>query len=443
MLRHARRYGNPFLETETTSGVARESTLSMARIRLLLAAIALVAIGAGAALAFPLVRSHVASWPGLSWLKPAVAGGEKAGSAEQPHHRDEEAVVKLSDRQITAAGISLADVQDGVLARRIVVPGTIVPSGDRIARVAVKLLGTVAELRKRLGDPVARDEVVAVIDSREVADAKSEFLATKTTHDLQQTLFARAKMLWESKVATENDYLRARAVAEDARIKMEVARQKLSALGLTAEQIATLPEEPVTSLRRHDLRAPIAGKIAERRVDLGALVGREGQENELYVIVDLDVLWADLAVPPGDLPSLREGQDVTLLSGATGARLQAKVVFISPLLDKDTRSARVVAAFDNPGHAWRPGAFITAEIPLEEQRAEVVVPKAALQTVKGERVVFVRREDGFEARKVETGREDDRSVEIAFGLSPGERIAVSNTFVLKAELGKAEAEHDH
>jgi cobalt-zinc-cadmium efflux system membrane fusion protein len=94
---------------------------------------------------------------------------------------------------------------------------------------------------------------------------------------------------------------------------MEVARQKLSALGLTAEQIVTLPEEPVTSLRRHELRAPIAGKIAELRVDLGALVGREGQENELYVIVDLDVLWADLAVPPASLSLRRKSKNYFLL----------------------------------------------------------------------------------------------------------------------------------
>jgi cobalt-zinc-cadmium efflux system membrane fusion protein len=70
-----------------------------------------------------------------------------------------------------------------------------------------------------------------------------------------------------------------------------------------------------------------------------------------------------------------------------------------------------------------------------------MVPKAALQTIKGDRVVFVRSDQGFEARKVTVGREDDRAVEIVSGLSAGESIAVSNTFTLKAELGKAEAEH--
>jgi cobalt-zinc-cadmium efflux system membrane fusion protein len=392
------------------------------------------------------LRIRLASWSGASWIAPVKTAdetGAPSAHGQHPHDHNDEPIVKLSDLQIKAAGIEIAEVREGILTRRLFAPGSIVPSSDRIARVAVKLVGTVAELRKRLGDSVAQNEVVAVIESRDVADAKSEYLAARTIHDLQLVLFARAKMLREGKVSTENDFLRAQAAAEDARIKMEVARQKLSALGLTEEQIAGLPQQPVASMRRHELRAPIAGRIAERRVDLGALVGREGQESELFVIVDLDVVWADLAVPPADLPSIHEGQEITITSGASGERARANIIFISPLLDKDTRTARVVAALENPAHAWRPGSFITAEIPLEQQHADIVIPKSALQTIKGERVVFVRREDGFEARKVTTAREDDRAIEIVSGLAPAERVAVASTFIHKAELGKAEAGHEH
>jgi cobalt-zinc-cadmium efflux system membrane fusion protein len=116
---------------------------------------------------------------------------------------------------------------------------------------------------------------------------------------------------------------------------------------------------------------------------------------------------------------------------------------VSPLLDRDTRAARVVASLANPGHVFRPGAFVTAEIPLSQDHAEVVVPRSALQTIKGERVVFVRSERGFEARQVAIGREDERAVEVVSGLFAGETVAISNTFVLKAELGKAQAEHQH
>jgi membrane fusion protein, heavy metal efflux system len=370
---------------------------------------------------------------------PLAARGEKPGAGEERH---DDATVKLTGRQVNSGNFAVTEVSGGVLSERITVPGTIVPSGDHIARIAVRLLGTVAELRKRLGDAVQAGEVVAVIESREVADAKSEYLAARLVFDLQQTLFNRSTRLFEGKVLSENDFLRARTTYEDARVKIEIARQKLFALSLTAEQIEALPQQPVETLRRQELRAPIAGRIAERRVELGSLVGREGQESELFVVVNLSVVWADLAVPPSDLASIREGQQITIAAGTGSEPSPATIMFVSPLLDKDTRAARVVASVDNAALKWRPGSFITAQIATDETPAAIVVPKTALQSYKGDTVVFVRTADGFEARKVSIGRQDARLAEVATGLAVGEHIASANTFILKADLGKAEAQHD-
>jgi cobalt-zinc-cadmium efflux system membrane fusion protein len=367
----------------------------------------------------------------------APAHAENAADAE--HHND--GLIKLDDAQIDSGKFTVAEAGPGMLAKRIRVSGAIVPSGDRIARVAVRLLGTVAELRKRLGDPVQAGEVVAVIESREVADAKSEYLGARLVFDLQQTLFSRSQRLFDGKVLSENDFLRARTTFEDARVKIETARQKLFALSLTAEQIEALPQQPVETLRRQELRAPISGRVAERRVELGSLVGREGQESELFVIVDLAVVWAELAVPPSELANIHEGQQIAIRIGG-GEPSPAAIMFVSPLLDKDTRAARVVASVDNASRAWHPGTFVTAEIPTEEVKAEIVVPLMAVQAIKGGSTVFIRTADGFEARKVSVGRQDGRAAEITSGLSPGERIATSNTFVLKSDLGKAEADHD-
>jgi membrane fusion protein, heavy metal efflux system len=370
---------------------------------------------------------------------PLAARSEKPGAGEEKH---DEATVKLSERQVDAGKFAISEVQGGMLSKRITVPGSIVPSGDHIARVAVRLLGTVAELRKRLGDAVQAGEVVAVIESREVADAKSEYLAARLVFDLQQTLFNRSTRLFEGNVLSENDFLRARTAFEDARVKIEIARQKLFALSLTAEQIEALPHQPVETLRRQELKAPIAGRVAERRVELGSLVGREGQESELFVIVDLTAVWADLAIPPSELSSIHEGHQIAIAAGTGSEPSPATIMFISPLLDKDTRAAHVVASVDNAALKWRPGSFITAEIATDEVPAAMVVPKKALQSVKGDTVVFVRKPDGFEARKVGLGRQDALLAEVTSGLAAGERIATANTFILKADLGKAEAEHE-
>lgn len=375
-------------------------------------------------LATPLLRAH----------------DEKPAEKGTAHH--EETGIRLTDRQIEAGGFGVQEAGSGVLVKRLSVPGSIVPAGDRIAKVSVRLLGTVAELRKQLGDAVEAGDVLAIIESREVADAKSEYLATRLTFDLQQTLFNRSKSLFESKVISENDYLRARTTFLDVQNKFEVARQKLFALGLTEEQIAALPEQPVATLRRQELHSPIAGRVAERRVDLGSLVGREGQESELFVIVDASVVWADLAVPSKDLSAVREGQDINISTGGDGT-LPARIKFVSPVLDKETRFARVIASVDNTGGVLRPGSFVTAEITQQTVAVDLAIPKSALQTIKSETVVFVRSTDGFEARKVVIGRDDSRLVEIVSGLSPGEKIATANTFILKADLGKGDAEHAH
>ena len=281
--------------------------------------------------------------------------------------------------------------------------------------------------------------MVAVFESSELSDAKSEYLGARLVFELQQTLFNRSSRLFEGKVLSENDYLRARTTYEDARVKFETARQKLFALSLTAEQIEALPQQPVETLRRQELRAPIKGRIAERRVELGSLVGREGQESELFVIADLSVVWADLSVSPTLLPAIHEGRMIMLTGG--GENSPATIMFVSPLLDKETRAARVVASIDNASHKWRPGLFVTAEIPTGEAPA-IVVAKTALQTVGGDTVVFVRAESGFEVRKIGVGQQDANLIEVTNGLAAGERVATANTFVLKAELGKAHASHD-
>ena len=366
-------------------------------------------------------------WLGAGLLLSPASGGD--------------AYIRLTDRQVEAGRFNVTAAGPGAIGRSISVPGAIVPSGDHIARVAVRLLGTVAELRKRLGDAVTAGEVVAVIESREVADAKSEYLAASLNFELQQTLFARSRGLFEGKAVSENDFLRARSAFEEVRIKREAARQKLFALNLSAAQIETLPQEPPENLRRQELRAPISGRIAERHTDVGALVGRDGQASEIYVIVDLSTVWAELAVATADLPAIREGQTITV-ADARGVASQATVIFVSPLLDKDTRLARVVAAIDNAAQAWRPGAFVTASIPVDRGGADLVIPRSALQTHEGHDVAFVRTNNGFAARRLTLGRRDADHVAVTSGLAAGERIATQNSFVLKAELGKS-AEPGH
>ncbi len=354
--------------------------------------------------------------------------------------------IEMPAERIEAQGIEVAPAGKGVLARVLTVPGVVILDADLVARVPARVVGTVTQMRKRLGNLVARGEVVAVLDSREVADAKSEYLTASVKFDLRKTMFDRAQTLWAKRISAEQQYLQARATFLEAELRLDLARQKLSALNLDPIEVVkaakqeSAPNVGVSSLREYEIRSLIGGRVIERKVDVGSLVGSQGDPSDLYTIADLSIVWVELAVPTADLDVIEEGQSVVITSGGdSGKRGEGRIIFISPLVDQNTRSARVIAEAGNKTMIWRPGAAVTAGIVSKEELVEVRIPRVALQTIGGDRVVFVRTPNGFQKRAVTVGRSDEQALEITSGLSAGEQIAVKNTFLLKAELGKAEA----
>ncbi|MGJ0508252.1 MAG: efflux RND transporter periplasmic adaptor subunit [Methylocystis sp.] len=359
---------------------------------------------------------------------PANGGGPEA-VAPAP-----QGLIPLSAAQIEAAKIGIAKAGPGVIRRQITVPAAVKPDPDHLARVAAKVAGVVAEMRKKLGDEVARNETIAIIDSREVADAKSEYLAALANYDLQSQLFQREKGLFEKKITAEQLFLKARATFTEAKLRLDLSRGKLAALDLSESEIAALGSQPIARLREKEIRAPIKGRVIERLTNIGQPVTAESQ---LYVLADLSEVEVELAVPVADLASVRVGQPV-LLKGTGGRSFEGAVRVVHSIITPETRTGHVVATFKNPDYALRAGALLNAEIAVEQSPAKVLVPRAAVQLVHNEPTVFVRVKDGFEKRVVELGDGDETSVEIIKGLAPGERFAVANSFVLKAEAGKSE-----
>jgi cobalt-zinc-cadmium efflux system membrane fusion protein len=256
-------------------------------------------------------------------------------------------------------------------------------------------------------------------------------------------MFDRSQVLWTKRISAEQQYLQARAKFLEAELKLDLARQKLSALNLDPAQVVKAAKQEstaksgVSSLRAYEIRSLIGGRVIERKVDVGSLVG---SPSDLYTVADLSKVWVELAVPTADLFMIEEGQAVIITSGGdSGKRGDGRIIFISPLVHPDTRSARVIAEIANAESLWRPGGIVTAAIAIKEDLVDIRVPRVALQTFGGARVVFVRTPRGFQKRAVTIGASDAQAVEITSGLTPGEHIAVKNTFLLKAELGKGDA----
>lgn len=374
-----------------------------------------------------------AALPGL-YAKIRGAPAPIDAPSEQGDAPAAEGAIKISAEQIEASRIGLAKAGPGVIKRQLTVPATVKPDPDHLARVAAKVSGVVAEMRKKLGGQVEKNETVAIVDSREVADAKSEYLAALANYDLQSKLFAREKGLFEKKITAEQLFLKAKAIFTEAKLRTDLARGKLAALDLSESEIAALPSQPIARLREKELRAPINGRVIERLANIGQPVTPESQ---IYVIADLSEVEAELAVPIANLASVRVGQPV-ILKGADGRSFEGKVTVVNAMITPETRTGHVLASFKNSDFALHPGVLLNAEIALEQSAAKVLVPRAAVQLVHNEPVVFVRVKDGFETRPIETGDRDENSVEVTKGLEPGETVAVANSFVLKAEAGKGD-----
>lgn len=381
-----------------------------------------------------LAAGYLSSWFPQLWAPLQSILPPKQQVAQPVEKEAPESVIKLSDEQIAAANIGTSRAGPGLIKRQITVPAAVKPEPDHLARVAAKVSGVIADMRKKLGEEAQKGETIAVIDSREVADAKSEYLAALANYDLQSQLFQREKGLFEKKITAEQLFLKAKATFTEAKLRLDLARGKLAALDLSDREISTLPSQPISRLREKEIYAQIKGRVIERLASLGQPVTAESQ---LYVLADLSEVEADLAVPIADLTSVREGQPVAL-KAPDGRSFQGRVRVVNAMITPETRTGDVLAIFKNPDFALRPGVLINAEITLEQSPAKVLVSRAAVQLVKNEPAVFVRVKDGFEKRIVELGDGDESSVEIVKGLKAGETIAVANSFVLKAEAGKSE-----
>jgi cobalt-zinc-cadmium efflux system membrane fusion protein len=366
--------------------------------------------------------------------------GNQEAHEKEEHEHEEEKIVRLTEEKRKELGIEVASAQPGSLKTQLALTGTISVNTDRFVRMVSRIPGVVREVRKNLGDMVRAGEVMAVIDSRELADAKGAYLAATERVTLTADTFQREKDLWEKKISPAEDYFKAKQAHTEARIELRLAKQKLMALGFADAALKQLASESEASFTRYEIVAPLAGTVIEKRLNVGESVK---DDTEVFHVADLRTVWVNLNVPPVDLRFVEKGQRVHITAGAGLPEVEARISYIGALVVEDTRTVPVRAELSNADGRWRPGLFVTARLTTKETTASVLIPKAALQTIEGKPSVFVQTQEGFEARPVTLGQSNETHTEITAGLAAGERYAATETFVLKADLGKSEAGHQH
>ena len=362
---------------------------------------------------------------------------ERQGQAYQWAYEQSEGRVRMDAAAMKNAGIELRTAGPAKIRSTLQLQGEIQFNQDRVAHVVPRLAGVVVRVAKNLGDKVTRGDVLAVLESQALADLKSEHHATQARLEMARGTFDREKRLWEEKISAQQDYLASRQALTEAEIAHRNAEQKLLALGLTHEAVMRGGADGLT---RYEIRAPIDGVVTEKHLAAGEAVKEDAS---IFTIADLSTVWAEMTIYPKDLAAVKLGQKVTVRVSALNAEAEGRVAYVGSLIGEQTRSAKARVTLPNPERSWRPGLFVTVDLVQDETEVPVAVSVAAIQTLRDGKVVFGRFGEFFEARPVELGRSDGKWIEVVKGFPAGARYAAAGSFVLKADLGKAGASHDH
>ena len=214
-------------------------------------------------------------------------------------------------------------------------------------------------------------------------------------------------------------------------------RKGLGDLVSPGERLATVQSNE--SLQNYPITAPISGAVLMRN----AVAGEATSEEPLFVIGDLSKIWAELDVFGRELGRVKQGQPVRVVSLDEDVEAQGVIVVLAPLTTHSSQSVRARVVLDNDQGIWRPGQFVRGIVTIAETKVPLAVKNSALQRFRDFTVVFAQAGDTYEVRMLELGRSDGVLTEVLGGLDPGERYVTENSFLVKADIEKSGASHDH
>lgn len=372
--------------------------------------------------------------------KSGDAGQKTADKQTEIGHEEEKKIVRLSEAEIKEFDIKIGTAGSGKIEEQLSLPGEVAANADRLVHVVPRVSGVVREVRKNIGDFVRAGDVLAVLESRELADIKATFLAAQEREKLARANFTREETLWKKKISAEQDYLEARRAHADALIELRSSEQKLHAVGFTDANLSRLPDQPETDYTKYVLTAPSSGTIIKKHIARGEVLK---EDSEAFVIADLSSVWVNINVYQKDMVFIRKGQQVTISAGHEIPDSTGVISYVEPSVGEQTRTGVARVVLPNVKGQWRPGLFITARLKVKETEVPVAVPKTALQSLNGQDSLFLKTEEGFELIPVTVGKSDDRKTEIVSGLTAGQQFVEDGAFALKAQLSKSEFGDEH
>ena len=343
--------------------------------------------------------------------------------------------IEMSDTTVKRHNIQIMTAGPRAIKPTLTLPGEIIFNHHTLVQVVPRMPGIVTSVTRHVGQQVKKGEILAVIESPMLAELRSQYLIAQKRLHLAQKTFKREKQLWDEKITAKQDYLTAQEMLGEAETTFNLTSVKLHALGVNPES-----NHSKKYLTRFEIHAPISGLIISKEIAQGKTLKKD---QEIFTIADVSTVWTAITAYPKDLNIVKIGQKASINATAFNVVGEGEVTYISTLIGEQTRTATVRIELDNKDGKWRPGMFVNAKLVTKEIQVPVAITTDAIQTIFGKTTIFGRYGEYFEIRPIELGRNDGETIEILKGLSAGEQYAAGNSFILKAELGKNEAFHNH
>lgn len=198
--------------------------------------------------------------------------------------------------------------------------------------------------------------------------------------------------------------------------------------------------ESNASLTNYEVRAPFAGVILERNTNIGDVTG----DNALFVVTDLSTVWAEFHVFSKDIGLVKAGQKILVknIQGDDG-EMESTVTIFTPVAELSSQTVLARVTLNNSDGRWRPGMTVRGKVIVQVHDVPLAVKSVALQRFRDFTVVFAKVADTYEVRMLDLGVNDDVWTEVKGGIKPGTEYVTDNSFIVKADVEKSGASHDH
>jgi cobalt-zinc-cadmium efflux system membrane fusion protein len=317
--------------------------------------------------------------------------------------------------------LTVAPASADSVSAKLVLPALVESDPARTATVIPQLSGRVIDLKVRLGDRVAKGQVLLVLDSADLAQAYDDYDKAADALELTQKNLARQQEQSKIGVTSDRDLDQANSDNAQAAAEFTRAQARLRVLDVSIDSRGPA--------RRLTVRAPVSGSLTALSITPGSTINDPTQP--LMTIADLSTIWVTAMVPEKDIGAVAKDQQAEVSLVAYPDRpLHGKVLFVADVVEADSRRNKIRMAFPNAGYSIKPNMFATVTL-WGPKQSQVVLPSSSLLMNNDRTSVFVATAPWtFERRTVDPQLEDGPSVAIRSGVAPGEQVVVKGGILL-------------